>query len=1040
MADLSTVVELIFSGNADGARQAIDQISGDLGKLDSGIQGIAQPIGDFADSLIKAEAAALALGAAVAVLAVRETIQFQDSLYLVEKQLGDTGVSIEQARQDIESLGLTYGINANEVAQSVAGFLAAGYDYQTAARLVETSTQFMIAAEISAADATEILNRSIAGFRIPADQATEGATRIGDAINKVADISQGPITELAEAFARVSPTAKDAGLSIEETAAIVAKMVDLSYSGEQAATALKSGLLSLITPSKEAEGVLADLGIQLTGNDGQLKGSKILLEELAGKWGTLTDAQKQQTAAIVFGKEQAGAMSDVLGGWSKIQDYLNQLLNETTGAVGSMAREVEGKLKLISSQLATTNEAWRQFLENLGARITTGDDLSNLIGSVGDVGKAFKEVVNTGGFDPLIDLLRRQARDLTDLFGAVAQNLPEAFEGLDWSGLIDSLEGLGDTVGDLFESFFGEIDLSTVEGLESALQTVINTIEALTITVTGIVQSFQPFAEMIGGTVQRFNDLDNASQLDFGKFIGSAKLLVDAGTAVGSTLIAIGQAGIAMGNALDVVFGAAKAGINSLQVVFDAVVLGVMGPIAAVAKGLIELDDAVRKFRGKTDAPKSGLRQELEDILTGFNAVSENLKRNAQEGNDGLRQMGEGFGIIESAAGRAAEQGLSKARDAITAAGKAAQGAGGDLKAMAEKIPVSEWDGAIGGLRRFEDEAGNLELGDKLAKEVAAAKQEAEKLKAALENAINKDPIEFPEIKLPDNVKKITDVFQEAKRDADGYLKSVEGISTVYEQVGDGTVKARDAIDGTANAMQKSNIVAGQMVEKLITVRDASGNILSTYTDLVPVMEKGSGTFSVLGDSASDAADATKNAKDQLEALTKDGKLTVDQLTELTKVANDFEVKMEEIASNERIKTIEASVSLNIAQLEADMERAKAAFASIDNTISSTGDLIGDLFGGLIGTDDWYKEALIERQIREENKRRQEALDIQKKLAEAEIARIEAQTRNLERGDPWIRIDGTGLEPQLEAFMWEILKAIRTQVNAEFADFLLGTT
>jgi hypothetical protein len=119
------------------------------------------------------------------------------------------------------------------------------------------------------------------------------------------------------------------------------------------------------------------------------------------------------------------------------------------------------------------------------------------------------------------------------------------------------------------------------------------------------------------------------------------------------------------------------------------------------------------------------------------------------------------------------------------------------------------------------------------------------------------------------------------------------------------------------------------------------------------------------------------------------------------------------------------------------VERVKATFASIDNTINSTGDLLGNLFG-LLGDAGAYDKLNIQAQIDLENKRRQEALDIQKDLAKAEIARIEAQTRQLDRGDPWIRIDGTGLAPQLEAFMWEVLKATRTQVSQEFGNFLLG--
>jgi hypothetical protein len=129
---------------------------------------------------------------------------------------------------------------------------------------------------------------------------------------------------------------------------------------------------------------------------------------------------------------------------------------------------------------------------------------------------------------------------------------------------------------------------------------------------------------------------------------------------------------------------------------------------------------------------------------------------------------------------------------------------------------------------------------------------------------------------------------------------------------------------------------------------------------------------------------------------------------------------------------------LKTAQLETDMERVKAAFTSIDTTIQSTGDLLGSLFGDFAGTGDRYKQLEIQEQIDLENKRRQEALDIQKKLAEAEIARIEAQTDSLNRGDALLTIEAAGLEPELEAFMWKILQKIRARANAEFSDYLLG--
>jgi hypothetical protein len=44
----------------------------------------------------------------------------------------------------------------------------------------------------------------------------------------------------------------------------------------------------------------------------------------------------------------------------------------------------------------------------------------------------------------------------------------------------------------------------------------------------------------------------------------------------------------------------------------------------------------------------------------------------------------------------------------------------------------------------------------------------------------------------------------------------------------------------------------------------------------------------------------------------------------------------------------------------------------------------------------------------------------------------------MQRGDAMIQIDGAGLQPHLEAFMFEILAAIQIRANAEGAAFLTG--
>ena len=80
----------------------------------------------------------------------------------------------------------------------------------------------------------------------------------------------------------------------------------------------------------------------------------------------------------------------------------------------------------------------------------------------------------------------------------------------------------------------------------------------------------------------------------------------------------------------------------------------------------------------------------------------------------------------------------------------------------------------------------------------------------------------------------------------------------------------------------------------------------------------------------------------------------------------------------------------------------------------------------------------IEQQIENENRRRGDALELQKALTTAQVDLLKERTRKLERGESMITIDGSGLAPHLEAMMFYVLEAIQVRVSEEYADFLVG--
>lgn len=167
---------------------------------------------------------------------------------------------------------------------------------------------------------------------------------------------------------------------------------------------------------------------------------------------------------------------------------------------------------------------------------------------------------------------------------------------------------------------------------------------------------------------------------------------------------------------------------------------------------------------------------------------------------------------------------------------------------------------------------------------------------------------------------------------------------------------------------------------------------------------------------------------------------SAEELKKSEEAAQKLRIELEKIASNERIKTLEFKASIDVARIQADAQKTVAAFESISTAIDSTGTTLTGLFG-LMGNDKLsFRELFkLEAEADKESKRRDEALKLQKDLTEAQIEMMQAQTDAINSGDGLIKISGDGLQPHLEAFMWEILKAIQVRVNADGLKMLLGT-
>ena len=916
MADLQSIIKIIFSGD-----DQVSQTAGNISKQLSGIgdiaTGIATPFADLANKILILDAAVSAVALVIGVKAVQASNEFSAGLADLNRFLSEGEGSAQQYKQQFDDLSVKYGTNVNEIVQSTADWRAANFDVKTSLELTKIALDYSIAGQITAGESTETLKKIVSGMAIENDKVVESSKRMGDVLNFVADSSKTNFKEIAEGVSLIAPSINTSGASFEQMTAIVSVLTEALQSGSQAGTALAVITGQLKSPSKAAAEALKEFGLEVDKNNITQQSFYQILSKIGEKWPTLTDAEKANYAQRLVSAEQVNKFQIIMDNWGTVGVRATKAVSDATL---SMSKEVERALNTSGAAFKSFSKSIDLLFITLGTQISPG--IVEVVKSLTAFDVALKKVAEgkDSPFKPLSDSLSGALGEFSKVIDAVTKNLPAALQNVDFSGLIRSFDGLFGELDNLFRAFFGDIDVTTVEGLSDALQKIVDVGSTLVTTTQGIVAAFKPFAEAAGRAVDEFVKLDKGSQLDFGKFIGSAKLLIDAGLGVGSALIAIGQAGADMASAIDIAFRAAKVTINTIQIA--------AGGIALLVTELAYKIAEVTKFAYSVVGDEAKVN-EINIALAGLqktaNELTADIERNKQEWRDGFVP-------------------------AVSDAGQKAKDANNSLLGMSL------------GLNDVKDSA-NRATGE------------------------------------------VQDTAAELGKLADIKLDKIE---VQFSSKGE----AAEA----AGQIKKVGEEAQQLVPKLVTVRDENGKVVRSYTEMTNVIPGVTGGLSILGSSMDKTKDKAKDA---------------------AKESDNFRIKMEEIASNERIKNIEAYVSLNVADLEAQTKRVEAAFDSINTTINSTGDLLGSLFGSLDKADTYTKLQIIE-QIEAENKRRDAALQLQKELTQAEIENIRAKTRALDRGDSILKIDGTGLAPQLEAFMWEILKAIRVRANADFADYLLG--
>jgi len=316
---VSVALQLKLSGFSNGLRKA---------KAD---------VNDFGDSLSKhakknkadwdtVGAGFLAVGAAAGVgiaAAVKGFADFDQAMSNVKAATHETAGNMAELRQAALDAGRDTAFSATEAAAGIENLAKAGVSTQDIlGGGLAGALDLAAAGELGVADAAETAATAMTQFKLQGTQ----VPHIADLLAAAAGKAQGEVSDMAQALNQSGLVASQFGLSIEETTGTLAAFASAGLIGSDAGTSFKTMLLALANPSKESAELMEDLGINVYDAQGAFIGIAPLAEQLRTRLKDLTQEQRDQALAQIFGNDAVRAANVLYSqGASGIADWTKKV-------------------------------------------------------------------------------------------------------------------------------------------------------------------------------------------------------------------------------------------------------------------------------------------------------------------------------------------------------------------------------------------------------------------------------------------------------------------------------------------------------------------------------------------------------------------------------------------------------------------------------------------------------------------------------------------------------------------------------------------
>ena len=206
-----------------------------------------------------------------------------------------------EAVKDLAAEYTKYGIAVKDTIGLAAQAAAAGRQGSELADAVTQSTRLATLGQMDQNAALETTISLQSAFRLSGKDLADTI----NFLNMVENQTVVSLQDIAAAIPRVAPVIQGLGGDVKDLTVFLAAMQEGGVDASEGANALKSGLASLINPTKQATAMLSGMGINLDAivqtNKGDLMGT---VQSFAKALAALDQFSRQQALEQVFGKFQ----------------------------------------------------------------------------------------------------------------------------------------------------------------------------------------------------------------------------------------------------------------------------------------------------------------------------------------------------------------------------------------------------------------------------------------------------------------------------------------------------------------------------------------------------------------------------------------------------------------------------------------------------------------------------------------------------------------------------------------------------------------